>query len=233
MDEAVQKYKLDHKIKLRSEDLIFHTQEYDIDLVSNHIYLMGVDRGYDAVGGLNEPGIEFVIASRFIKNLNLCMRANPEKPIVIHMKTCGGDVNEGMAIYDMIKSCPSKVTILNYTHARSMSSIILQAADKRVMMPHSHFMFHEGTYYIEGENKTVYSNLDFDRKNTDMMLGIYADRMIEKGKFEGKPITQVKKYLRDQMNLKGDVFLTAEETLKMGLADEIFNCDWTSLTKYE
>ena len=53
-------WKLDRKIKMPTEiDLMFHVQEYDIDLLSNHIYLMGVDRGYDAVDGVEEPTDHF------------------------------------------------------------------------------------------------------------------------------------------------------------------------------
>ena len=226
-------YKLDRKIKLPTEiDLLFHLHTYDIDLLNNHIYLVGVDRGYASIDGDGEPGIEHMIASRFIKNINLCMRVNPEKPIIVHMKTNGGWWEEGMAIYDAIKACPSKVTILNYTHARSMSSIIFQAADKRVMMPHSHFMFHDGTYGIEGTVKQVRSSIEFDKKNTITMLNIYANQMNDKGEMQGKGIIKIKQWLKSQMDKKEDVFLSAEETIHYGLADEIFDYDWCKLSKY-
>jgi len=226
-------YKLDHKLKVKSEDLIYHMHEFDVDLESNHIYLMGVDRGYEVVPDVHEPGIEFVVANRFIRNINLCMRVNPGKPIVIHMKTCGGMWEEGMAIYDAIKACPSQVTILNYTHARSMSSLIFQAADKRVMMPHSIFMYHDGTYGIEGTYKQVKATIDFDKRTEGIMLGIYAERMNEQGSMAGQGASKIKKFLRYQMDKKEDVFLTAEQTVELGLADEIFNYDWTSLSKYK
>lgn len=223
-------YTLDHKIKKPVIDLLFHLHEFDVDLESNHIYLMGVDRGYEVTQDGSEPGIDYVIAKRFIKNLNMCMRINPDKPIVVHMKTCGGDWNEGMAIYDTIRSCPSKVIILNYTHARSMSSLILQAADKRMMMPHSYFMFHDGTYGIEGTYKGVMSNMEFDKRSEVEMLNIYADRMNQQGTFKGKNLSTIKEWLRSQMDKKEDVFLTAEETVEMGFADEIFDFDWGKLT---
>jgi ATP-dependent protease ClpP protease subunit len=224
-------YKLDHKLKIKSEDLLFHLHEFDIDLISNHIYLMGVDRGYEVTSDASEPGIDYVIAKRFIKNINMCMRVNPDKPILVHMKTCGGDWNEGMAIYDAIKSCPSPVIILNYTHARSMSSIIFQAADKRVMMPNSYFMIHDGTYGIEGTYKGVMSNMEFDKRTEKVMFDIYAEKMAEKGKFKGQDTLKIKKWLRSQMDKKEDVFFTAEESIEYGFSDQIFNYDWSSLTK--
>jgi len=228
-------YKIDHNIKLKQVniDLMFHLHEYDIDLVSNHIYLMGVDRGYDFGVGESEPGVDYVLSKRFIKNINMCMRVNPLKPIIIHLKSCGGIWEEGMAIYDAIKSCPSKVTILNYTHARSMSSIILQAADKRVMMPNSHFMIHDGEYSTSGTVKQVRSALDFDKRTEFTMIDIYAQQMKLKGKFEGQPLIKIKKWLRDQMDKKEDVFMSAEETVKNGLADEIFDYNWENLSLYE
>lgn len=209
---------------------IYNVHTHDLDLKNNHIYLMGVDRGYDvAEGTTDEPGVDFMMANRFIKNMHLCMKINPSRPIVIHMKTNGGDWNEGMAIYDTIKSCPNFVTILNYTHARSMSSIIFSAADRRIMMPHSYFMFHLGTYAIGGEAQTVYSNIDFDKKNSEIMRRIYAELMVKKGKFEGQNLLKVEKWVKDQMAHKGDVFFNAKEAVDYGLADEVFDYDWKNL----
>jgi ATP-dependent protease ClpP protease subunit len=225
-------YKLDHKLSLKVDDLTFQLHNYDLDLKSNHIYLFGVDRGYESVVGDQEPGIEHVIASRFIRNFNMCMRVNPNKPILIHMKSNGGYWEEGIAIYDTIRSCPWPVTILNYTHARSMTSIIFQAANKRVMMPHSHFMFHDGTYSIDGTVKQVRSAVQFDKRTDGEMLDIYIKSMKESGIFKGKTQKQIKNWLRSQMDKKEDVYLTAQDTVKYGLADEIFDYNWKNLTVY-
>jgi ATP-dependent protease ClpP protease subunit len=222
--------KLDHKLSIKGIDLISSLHEYDVDIESNHIYLMGIDRGYD-IAGIDEPGVEYILSKRFIKNINICMRANPTKPILIQMKTCGGFWEEGMAIYDAIKACPSRVVILNYTHARSMSSLIFQAADKRVMMPHSIFMLHDGSYSIEGTVKQVISTVEFDKKNQDIMLGIYASKMNEKGKMAGMGEDKIKKWLKAQMDKKEDVFFTAEQTVELGLADCIFDYNWKSLSE--
>jgi ATP-dependent protease ClpP protease subunit len=148
------------------------------------------------------------------------------------MKTNGGFWEEGMAIYDTIKSCPWYVTILNYTHARSMSSIIFQAANKRVMMPNSSFMFHDGTFGIEGTQKQVYSAVQFNKIADKTMLDIYSNMMNINGEFKGQGITKIKTWLRGQMDRKEDVYLTAPEAVKLGLADEVFNYDWASLTSY-
>jgi hypothetical protein len=224
-------HRIDHKLKVNSDDLIHQLHNYDVDLKSNHIYLMGVDRGYEVNPGTEEPGVEFTMASRFIKNINICMRVNPDKAIIIHMKTCGGDWQEGMAIYDAIKSCPSRVIILNYTHARSMSSIIFQAADKRIMMPQSYFMLHDGTYGVEGTVKQVKSAVKFGERTEKTMLEIYATSMAENGAMAGKDKIKIKKWLRNQMDSDEDVYLTAEQAVFFGLADAVFNYDWKTLSE--
>jgi ATP-dependent Clp protease protease subunit len=224
-------HRIDHKLKVNSDDLIHQLHNYDVDLKSNHIYLMGVDRGYEVNSGTEEPGVEFTMANRFIKNINICMRVNQDKPIIIHMKTCGGDWQEGMAIYDAIKSCPSRVIILNYTHARSMSSIIFQAADKRIMMPNSYFMLHDGSYGIEGTVKQVKSAVKFEERTEKTMLDIYANAMTENGSMAGKDKNKIKKWLRSQMDSEEDVYLTAEQAVFYGLADAVFNYDWKTLSE--
>jgi ATP-dependent protease ClpP protease subunit len=227
-------YKLDQKIRAKkTEDIVRTLHEFDVDLQSNHIYLMSTEfYSFGAEDPISEPGIDFTIANRFIRNLNLCMRVNHDKSILVHMKTCGGDWEEGMAIYDIIKSCPMPITILNYTHARSMSSIIFQAANKRVMMPNSSFMFHDGTFEIGGTVKSVNSTVDFYKLSTETMSNIYLTSVRESEKFKGKTDAQIKKWLRDQMDKKEDVYLTAKETVEYGFADEIFDFNWANLTDY-
>jgi ATP-dependent protease ClpP protease subunit len=112
-----------------------------------------------------------------------------------------------------------------------MSSLIFQAADKRVMMPHSIFMLHDGSYSIEGTVKQVISTVEFDKKNQDIMLGIYASKMNEKGKMAGMGEDKIKKWLKAQMDKKEDVFFTAEQTVELGLADCIFDYNWKSLSE--
>lgn len=223
-------HKLDHVLKVKTEDLVDQIHEKDVDLLSNHIYLFGREE-YHTEGG-DEPGVEYMMANRFIRNLNLCMRVNPDTPVVIHMKTCGGVWEEGMAIYDAIKSCPFPVTILSYTHARSMSSLIFQAANKRVMMPHSTFLFHDGNLGIDGTLKQVESAVDFGKISTEQMMKIYIDNMKLKGKYAKRSRKFLYNWLRDQMDKKEDVYLTAPQAVELGFADQIFDYNWSNLTKY-
>lgn len=225
-------WKSQERINLdKAEDPVYRQHSFGLNIQSNHIYLMPDIEGSWWTEGV-EPGVDWVMSNRFISNAHLCMMSNPSTPLVVHSKTCGGEFGEGMAIFDTLISYPYDTTILNYTHARSMSSIIFQAATKRVMMPHSHFMFHDGMYADEGNMKTVKSGFEFYDKIGEVMLEIYAERMKQRGKFSKWSLDRIRTMLREEMDKKDDVFLTAKETVDWGLADEIFNGNWDSLTEY-
>ena len=228
------KHKLDHKLRLaKTDDAVFRAHEYDVDVESNHIYLMGYDsRAVGEASTLTEPGVDYTMANKFIRNLNICMRANPDKPILIHMKTCGGYWEEGLAIRTAILTCPSPITILSYTWARSMSSMIFLAANKRVLMPDSWFMFHTGTMEMSGTVKQFETEMDREKVLITRMIDFYVEALKEQGSMSRWSRARIRAWLKTQMDRKEDVFLDAEQSVTLGFADEIFDGDWARLMKY-
>ena len=219
--------KLDHDTALS----VTAIHNNNIDIPNRELYLCGEEAEW-CEG--DEPGVNHVMAIRLLRNLRI-LDGHDHAPILIHMKTCGGDWIEGMAIYDMIKACVSPVTILSYTHARSMSSIILQAADFRVLMPNSYFMYHHGSYGIEGDWQSVMSNVEWDKKCEKTMFEIYAECMVttKHGKYYRQDADKVIRMMKRQMDSKTDVFFTAQETVECGLADAVFDGNWVALREYE
>jgi ATP-dependent Clp protease protease subunit len=191
-----------------------------IDVENRQIWIHGVDTDPFYTEG-SEPGVEYMMATKVIKNLYVLLRYNPKAPIIVNLHTCGGDLVEGLAIYDAIKLMPYEVTMISYTHARSMSSIILQAADKRLMLPHSYFMFHGGEQQASGTVKQVKSYVEFSKIAERQILDIYGDRLQDKGKFKGKTKEYIRNQLKEHMDKKEEVYLTAEEAVEWGFADGI------------
>jgi len=66
-----------------------------------------------------ESGTDAKMAESLIKNLVILENINKE-PITIIMNNIGGDVYHGIAIYDAIKACESRVTIKVFGSAQSM-----------------------------------------------------------------------------------------------------------------
>lgn len=226
-------HKLDSRLKYRQDDPMYYIYNHDVDIKANEIYLTGVDRGYEVAPEGAEPGVDFVMASRFIRNIRTCMKHNPDSALLIHQLTAGGDWTFGMAIYDAIRAYPNLVTVLGYGHVRSMSSIFFQACNKRVLMPHCTFMFHMGTYADSGTQKEVESNVEFYKKTTARMVEIYAARMKEQGKLSHHTLPYIKRWLRERMDRKENVWLSAKQAVEYGLADEIFDYNWVRLKEYD
>lgn len=155
-----------------------------------------------------------IMAEKVIKNLHILdHRYEPEKPISIIMSNPGGHVEDGMAIYDAIKACQSQVNIIVYGKAWSMASVILQAADVRIMAPNSKLMIHYGTIGVEGHPKMVKSWIkdgdDFDQWMQEMFL--------EKIRSKHPKFKDSK--LEEMMNF--DKIFTADEAVEIGLADYV------------
>ena len=199
--------------------LISDMHEYGINADSREIFVHGhIDNNGD-----EEPGVDYRMAGQFIKNMTLLTHLSREESILIHMITCGGDWSYGMAMYDAIAGCPCSVTVLSYAHARSMSSIIIQAADYRVLQPHTDFLIHHGTYGFEGNHTSAESEWKQARISTEQMMKIYTDKAKNGTYFKEKKWgeARIKKYLDTQMKLKQEWYMDSRQAISYGLVDAV------------
>tara|TARA_Y100001938_G_C8066324_1_gene420400 strand:+ start:928 stop:1581 length:654 start_codon:yes stop_codon:yes gene_type:complete len=203
-----------------SVDTISDVHSYGIDVKNREIYLHGFICNTD-----EDPGVDYRMTTNFYKNIRLLDAINND-PIIIHMHSVGGNWNDGMSIFDSIVLCQSYVTIICYGQAESMSSVILQSADKRVMTPSSYFMCHFGSSAYTGNYLDVQKSAAFEKKQTELMLDIYSEACLE-GKYFKEQYTEptedkVKNYLKRKFK-DGDWYLDANETVYYGLADCVLN----------
>ena len=111
-----------------------------------------------------------------------------------------------------------------------MSSLIFSACDRRVMMPHSIFMFHDGSMGMDGTVKQFLTEAEQIRLSGKQMREIYVDRMRENSKiWKRKSRAACEKWVRDMMDKKEDVYFNAADAIKNGFADEIFDGNWDRL----
>lgn len=160
-----------------------------------------------------ETGTDHLMAELVIKGLHLLDNVKPDTILTIVMNNPGGDEYHGMAIYDAIKACKSEVHIKVLGHAMSMGSIILQAADWRIMAPNSRMMVHYGTWGHNDHTLNNYRWAEEGKKFDKWMENLYLEKIkTKKPKF-------TRKQLQEKMSF--DLFLDAEETVLYGLADEV------------
>jgi len=169
-----------------------------------------------------EIGVGFHMAQRFIKNLDYLNSLN-NQPITVKIANCGGCWNFGMAMYDAMYQSPSEITTISYAHARSMSSIIPQAATKRLIMPSCDFMIHAGEYGDYGDTRKVFSGVDHYKLANKKMIEIYVERCINGPFAKEKKMTPAKLYnfIEKNMDKKVDWWMNAQEAVYYGFMDGI------------
>jgi len=115
-----------------------------------------------------------------------------------------------MAIYDAIKACPCHVTIEVMGQAMSMGSIILQAADERILHPNSCVMVHDGYDSMHSTHPKIFEAwAKQSEKLRKKMYEIYAERSGKDSKYWEKKCAF-------------DFILDAKQAVSEGLADSVF-----------
>jgi len=152
-------------------------------------------------------------SAQFISNIRSLDYLGNED-ITVLLKTEGGEVHEGMAIFDAIKECDSKVIVHAVGICWSMGAIILQAGDKRLISENATLMVHEGDLSIPESHK---SNAERWIKEYERLDKLTDKLLLDKIRIKHPRFT--KKKLKEMLIF--DTILTAEQAIELGLADEI------------
>ena len=200
-----------------TEQLISEIHNHHINHLSREIYLHGY------VDADEEPGVEYRMATSFVKNMHV-LESKGSKNILVHMHTIGGNWSDGMAIFNTIQMSKSTVTVLGYAQASSMSGIVFQAADKRVLMPDCEMMIHHGSIAVSDTTMAVKSAVDQNEKSCRRMLQIFAERAVAGRYFKDRKysLKRTMTFIDQKIRQAGDWYLTPEEAVYYGFADGIY-----------
>ena len=164
-----------------------------------------------------EFGVSYSMSSYFLKNMSI-LEAISHEPITIIFNTEGGSEIQGLAIYDRIQLSPCHVTVKVFGCAMSMGSIIMQAADDRIMMPNSSLMYHDGLSGSSGSHVEAKRMADFNMAMGRRGDSILYNRINEKRDKDNK--AHMSRRTFDDMCLKS-MWMFAEEAVETGLADRV------------
>ena len=153
---------------------------------------------YDEIGYFGDSAKELTSRLKDVKASELTVLLNSP----------GGDIFDGLAIYQALRDHPANVTVKVNGLAASIASVIAMAADKLVMAPKSTMMIHDGWSMVAGNAAEMRKLADLLDKQSDIIASVYADR-------SGQPAD----FWRDRM--RDETWYNAEEALAAGLIDEI------------
>jgi ATP-dependent Clp protease, protease subunit len=191
--------------------------EYNIDTKNRCIYIHNFITGSDP----DDANIDYRVANMFIKNINMLSALN-SNPITIYLSSFGGCHSNGLSIFDAIKFCKCKTILIGHGPVCSMSTIITQAADLRILYPNTEFLIHMGFNSIDGTPAQVSNHTKHMEIREDRISYIYAERMKDGPMFQGKSVDSIKKYLERKLRDTPELYLYPDECVEWGLADGVF-----------
>lgn len=120
---------------------------------------------YDAIGEWGVTAQDFVDALRGVVTGTITMYVNCE----------GGEVFDGLAIYEAIRRHPANVTAFIDGIAASAASFVVMAADRIVIAEHGRMMIHDAHGIAMGNARDMYSMGDLLHNLSDTIADIYAE----------------------------------------------------------
>lgn len=88
------------------------------------------------------------------------LKALDAKSINVHINSYGGDVSEGLAIYNVLREHPAQITTICDGFACSAASVVFMAGDKRIMSPASLLMIHNAWTIAMGNASALRKTAD-------------------------------------------------------------------------
>lgn len=126
----------------------------------------------------------------------------------VHLNSPGGDVYDGVAIYNALAQHPADVTVIVDGIAASIASIIAQAGDVRIMQRASQMMIHMPSALCVGTAVDMRECASMLDKAGEMLAQVYSDRASGSAKSWQAAMTR-------------ETWYSAEEAVSAGLADAV------------
>lgn len=130
--------------------------------------------------------------------------------IVIRLNSYGGEIFEGIEIYNYLKSHSSHITVEVTGIAASAASVIAMGADKVLMCTGSQMMIHRASTTAWGNDEELEKVVASLKKSNQSMVEIYSNKTQQ-------DTEQIINWMKDES------FFSAEEAIQFGFADGMAN----------
>lgn len=145
-----------------------------------------------------------ITAASFVEEL----KAVDAAEIHLYINSPGGEVFDGLAIHNALRSHRARVMVQVDSLAASIASVIAMAGDRIVMSPHSQLMIHDASGVSCGNPEELREYADFLDRQSDNIAAVYAERA-------GGTVKQWRGRMR------AETWYFADEAVEAGLADEV------------
>jgi ATP-dependent Clp protease protease subunit len=166
------------------------------------------------VGEVNEERAADLISALLVLSQTKDPEAERAEPIKLYVSTYGGSADEMFGIYDVVNYCKKFCDIETIGLGKVMSAGTLMLASgtkgKRKIGKHCRVMIHA----VNGGQVGDIHNLQNELEQTVGLQDSYIQAL-------SNETNMTKRQIQTLINRKVNVYLTAEEAIEKGLADEI------------
>lgn len=132
---------------------------------------------------------------------------NATGDVHIYLNSGGGDVFQGIEIYNYLKNISNNVTVEVTGTACSAASIIAMGANKLIMNTGTSLMIHEASTIAWGNKNEIKKTLGALETIDTLLVDIYSEKTnIDKSEIENY--------------ISNETWFTADEAVELGFADE-------------
>jgi ATP-dependent protease ClpP protease subunit len=146
------------------------------------------------------------------KKVTAQLRAIGERPVTVQLNSPGGDMFEGIAIYNVLREHPQDVTVQVMGMAASAASIIAMAGDTVEIGAASFFMIHNAWVLAIGNRHDMAETAAFLEPFDAAMRDVYAART-------GLKADDVAKMM------DAETWLSGQAAIDKGFADALLSAD--------
>jgi len=185
------------------------------------------ERAYDIYSRLLKERVIFMVgqvedhmANLVVAQMLFLESENPDKDIHLYINSPGGSVTAGMSIYDTMQFVKPDVSTMCIGQAASMGAVLLAggAKGKRYCLPHSRTMIHQPLGGFQGQATDIEIHAKEILDIRERLNAILAHHT-------GQPMERI------QQDTDRDFFLSASESVKYGLVDEVMSTRSASKTE--
>lgn len=133
-------------------------------------------------------------------------------PVEVQINSPGGDMFEGIAIYNVLREHPYDVTVKVMGMAASAASIIVMAGDRVEIGAASFLMIHNCWVLSMGNRHDMRETADFLEPFDSAMVEVYAAR-------SGQKAEDIAKWM------DAETFMSGSQAIERGFADEMLASD--------
>lgn len=171
------------------------------------------DNASNVISILDVIGQDFWTGGGFTaKRMAAALRSIGDKDVIVDINSPGGDMFEGIAIYNQLRAHKGRVTVRVLGMAASAASIIAMAGDDIEIGAASFLMIHNCWVIADGNRNDLAAAAEYLRPFDEAMAGVYAAK-------SGQDLDEIAAWM------DAEKWIGGSEAVELGFATDLLAAD--------